>query len=361
VTVAEQLALNFNAGTVLNAFAGPAGWEEGAQIIGINTDEILGVEINEQACTAAVTAGHSRHRGDIRDVDPADYPHVIGFLCSSPCPTFSKSGIRSGLGDDYQVLLDVITHAGAAYCRCTWQEIETELGVCTDPRTALAAQTIRFALGLPNLEWLAFEQVPGAEFMFEDIAAELLSYDDETDEGPGWVSADVITVEATDLGMPVRRTRTFLVARRSTPLGGRGVADPALARHLDFTPHTFAEVLGWEPGHSVRTRANRRPTGGNLFPADGLGWCLTEKARTWERDADGRRLTAAEAGLLQGFRADYPWHGSRTRQFHQLADVVLPPVAAAVLGYVTGTQWTAPVRDYLDMLYGGAAARKETA
>lgn len=347
-----QLALDFS--TVLNAFAGPGGWDEGGRIIGL-TDEILAVEINEQACTAAIAAGHHRDQRDIRDVDPADHPNITGFLCSTPCPTLSASGLRSGLGADYQTLLDVITHAGMHNCRCTWPEIEAELGDVADPRTALAAQTIRFALGLPNLEWLAFEQVPGAEYMFEDIAAELMSYDDETGEGFGWESANVITVDAQDLGMPVRRTRVFLVARRYTPLTGV----PPVFQSGKFPARTMAGVLGWEPGHQMRTRANRRPTGGNLFSCDGPSWCLTEKARTWERDADGLRLTASEAGYLQGFRADYPWTGSRTRQFHQLADVVCPPVAAAVLGYVTGTPWIEPVRAYLEDLYRAIPAMQE--
>jgi DNA (cytosine-5)-methyltransferase 1 len=167
----------------------------------------------------------------------------------------------------------------------------------------------------------------------------------------------VLTVDADHLGMPVRRNRVFLVARRYSPFGGEYPA----GRRGQFPTRTMAEVLGWEPGHSIRTRNNRRPTGGNLFPADGPSWCLTEKARTWERDADGLRLTSAEAGLLQGFRLDYPWHGSRTRQFHQLADVVCPPVAAAVLGYVTETPWIEPVRAYLDDLYSDTNARKEIA
>ena len=338
--------------TVIDAFAGPGGWDEGARIIGL-TEAILGVEIDEQACTAAVTAGHLRLQSDIREIEPADLPEVTGALVSSPCPTFSAAGKRTGCGDDYQALLDVITHAGQG-CVCTWPEIEAELldGVA-DPRTALAAQCIRFALLLPNLRWLAFEQVPAAEHMFEDIAAELLSFDDGSGEGghgPGWESVDVFTVDATDFGLPVRRRRTFLVGRRYGPLGGLGVHSPFCPP--EFSAPTMAQALGWPPGHHVRTRGARRTSGGNLFSADGPSWCITEKARSWTRDADGLRLTAAEAGLLQGFRRDYPWSGSRTRQFHQLADVVVPPVAAAVLGYAIGTPWVEPVRAHLNALYG---------
>jgi DNA (cytosine-5)-methyltransferase 1 len=341
--------MNARLGSTLNAFAGPAGWEEGARIIGAHHD-IIGIDLDEHACTAAVTAGYTRVQQDIRQVDPADYADCTGLIVSSPCPTFSNGGKRAGL-QDYQMVLDVITHAGSHECDCPWSEIEAELDTVTDPRTALAAQTIRLALQLPALEWLAFEQVPAAEYMFEDIAAELTFVDEETGDGPGWESADVMMLDAANFGMPVRRRRAFLVARRHTPLGGPGVDYPGCTR---IPGPTMAEALGWEPGHQIRTRGNRKATGGNLFSADGPSWCLTEKARSWAREADGYRLTAAEAGLLQGFRRSYPWQGSRTRQFHQSADVVVPPIAAAVLGYATGIPWTDAVFDHLDGLYGPA-------
>lgn len=43
------------------------------------------------------------------------------------------------------------------------------------------------------------------------------------------------------------------------------------------------------------------------------------------------RLTVSQAGVLQGFRADYPWHGSRSRQLRQVGNAVCPPLAARVL------------------------------
>ena len=96
-------------------------------------------------------------------------------------------------------------------------------------------------------------------------------------------------------------------------------------------------MVGWPAGHRVRTRNARRAGGGNLFDADGPSWSLTGSTRTWERDADKVQLTAAQAGMLQGFAADYPWSGSRTKQFLQIADVVVPEVAARVLAAVAGT------------------------
>ncbi|MGB3676068.1 MAG: DNA cytosine methyltransferase [Candidatus Nanopelagicales bacterium] len=331
--------------TTLDAFAGPGGWAEGSRILQKHRS-VLGIEIDPHACASAVSAGHRRLQADIRSIDPADYPYIKGFKASPPCPTFSASGKRSGLGNDYQVILDAVTHAGSHECDCPWSEIEEELGGVEDPRTALAAQTIRFALGLPNLEWLVMEQVPACEYLWEDVAAELIS--------SGWESADVFTIDAMDLGMPVRRKRVFLVARRYRCLGGRGVDHPAMV----FEPRrSMAHALGWGAGHQIRTRGNRKATGGNLFSADMASWCVTEKARSWCREDDGLRLTSAEAGLLQGFRRDYPWTGSRTRQFGQLADVVCPPVAAAVIGYATGTPWLGPVRAHLASLYPATLTR----
>jgi len=323
---------------VLNAFAGPGGWDVGAQIIGLH-EQILGADIDEAACTAAISAGFDRQVGDVCELNPADFPHVKGFIASTPCPTFSTAGRRSGLGDDYQRVLDVITHVGSSDCDCPWEEIITELDDIADPRTALAAQTIRFAMALPNVEWLAFEQVLAAEYMFDDLAAELYYW--------GWESVDVFTVDAADLGLPLRRKRVFLTASQYTP---HGCADshPMVVRMAERSP---AQVLGWPAGEMIRTRGNRRNTGGNLFSADRTGWCATEKMRSWCRDSDGLRFEPSESGLLQGFRADYPWTGSRTRQFRQLADVVCPPVAAAVLGHVTNRPWKQPVHDYLSNLY----------
>ena len=43
------------------------------------------------------------------------------------------------------------------------------------------------------------------------------------------------------------------------------------------------------------------------------------------------RITVQQAGILQGFRPDYPWQGSRGQQFMQVGNAVCPPVARAVL------------------------------
>ncbi len=47
--------------------------------------------------------------------------------------------------------------------------------------------------------------------------------------------------------------------------------------------------------------------------------------------ANAVRVTVCQAAILQGFRADYPWRGTRTRQFEQVGNAVPPPLARRVL------------------------------
>jgi len=51
---------------------------------------------------------------------------------------------------------------------------------------------------------------------------------------------------------------------------------------------------------------------------------------------DGVRVTVAEAAVLQGFPADYPWRGNRSSVYRQVGNAIPPPMAAAILrGLIT--------------------------
>ena len=313
---------------VLDLFAGPGGWDQGARDAALPLD-ITGVDTDEAACDTARAAGHARIQADAHTLDLTRFAHCRGLIASPPCPTWSAAGRRSSVADLDHVL-DMVTAIGwwepdddgepAAWSPVTWAEVTAWANAFADARTGLFAIAAWAALRMPRLDWVLMEQVPTAEPLFDDIATELTSIG---------FNAETYTVCASDLGMPIRRRRCYLVA--TAP--GYPPAYP------DFTtpvsgPSTMADALGWPAGHQIITRGNRQGGGGNAFSADGPSWALTGSARSWVRD-DGRRLTLSEASRLHGFPPDYPWAGSRTRAFLQVADVVLPPIAARLLTAVT--------------------------
>ncbi|MFE0372964.1 DNA cytosine methyltransferase [Streptomyces tendae] len=339
-------------GRILDLFAGPGGWSQGLRTLGLRD---VGIEIDPAVCVTRTAAGHTTIRADV-----AAYPtgplrgKVSGLIASPPCQTFSAAGLRAGNTDlplCHQVLDDLTRGHDTR---------TTARAACTDPRSLLVVEPLRYALDL-RPEWIALEEVPAVLPLFEHTAWSLTAAGYST-----WTGV----LNAADFGLAQTRRRAFLIASRTRP------ALPPEPTHADGgtaadlfgdglpTWRTMGDVLGCPPGEVI-TRGNHT-TGGSRFPTTGPSWALTGRARSWMLrvgnrpsatrrrldqpaptllfakalndvswiDADGhpiRRLTVEEAAILQGFPAAYPWAGSRTKQFEQIGNAVPAPLAAAVL------------------------------
>jgi DNA (cytosine-5)-methyltransferase 1 len=84
-----------------------------------------------------------------------------------------------------------------------------------------------------------------------------------------------------------------------------------------------------------------RGAGSGSAPS-GVEWVQNRAATTVDGDprisgsqqANAIRVTVQEAATLQTFPPDYPWQGSRSKQFLQIGNAVPPLMARAVLGAV---------------------------
>ncbi|PSJ23919.1 hypothetical protein B7P34_36190, partial [Streptosporangium nondiastaticum] len=75
-------------GLVVDLFAGPGGWEQGARIAGF-TGPIVGIEWDRDACRTAAAAGHWRVQADVSLYPTAPFVGKTDGLIASPvCPTF---------------------------------------------------------------------------------------------------------------------------------------------------------------------------------------------------------------------------------------------------------------------------------
>ncbi|MGW5470429.1 DNA cytosine methyltransferase [Streptomyces chartreusis] len=341
--------------TVLDLFAGPGGWSQGLRALGLTE---MGIEIDPAVCATRAAAGHATIRADVAAYPTAPLTgKVTGLIGSPPCQTFSAAGLRAGNTDlplCHQALDDL---ARGNDTRTTLRE------ACTDPRSLLVVEPLRYALDL-RPDWVALEEVPAVLPLFEHTARLLSAAGYST-----WTGI----LNAADFGLAQTRRRAFLIASSTRP------ALPPMPTHADGgTPadlfgdglppwRSMLDVLGCPPGEVV-TRGNHT-TGGSTFPTTGPSWAVTGRARSWLLkvgnrpaatrrrldqpaptllfgnarkdvawiDADGtpiRRLAVEEAAVLQGFEPDYPLAGSRTKQFEQIGNAVPAPVATAVLGTV---------------------------
>lgn len=371
----------------LDLFAGGGGWSEGLRLLGLRD---VGLEWDAAACATRAAAGHTTIRCDV-----AQYPveplvgRATGLIASPPCQAWSRAGKGLGLKD--QPLVHQAVH-DLAHGRDTRSEL---LASCRDGRSLLAAEPVRWARDL-RPEWIALEEVPDVLPLFQQIAEILRGWGysvwagilNAADYGVPQTRRRAILVASR-----VRKVTAPAPTHTQHP-AGEGLFGESLPGWV-----SMAEALGRGAGLRVNTRGARRTSGGNEFSADRPAWCLTEKARSWvlrngnqpnaavragdepaptiafgnnsariewvrrrpattvystgrtaqpghrDRSPNGEsqfagpdtvRITVEEAAVLQSFRADYPWQGSKSKTFLQVGNAVPPLLAAHIVAAATG-------------------------
>ncbi|MEU5036593.1 DNA cytosine methyltransferase [Streptomyces rubiginosohelvolus] len=379
---------------IVEGFHGPGGWAEGRRILGLTT-RAVGMEWDAAACATATAAGHTVVRCDVATMPTAPFRgRVKGKVDSPPCQAWSRAGKGLGLKDQAVVHQAVEDLANGRDTRAKL------LTACKDPRSLLAAEPMRWHhdlrpewiameevpdvlplwrqyaailrtwgysvwvgtlnaadYGVPQTRRRAIliasrvrsvgppapthTQHPGGEDLFGDNL-------------PGWVSmADALGWGATDRPVPTVTAgggktggaEPFPTQARAALTASRDRGDWALRSGQTVGGEGRAERRANEPAVTMTSRA------------DLCAWVQTRPATTvcatdriappGHRDRSPRgesqfaspdtvRITQAEAALLQSFPADYPWQGTKTKQFEQIGNAVPPLLAAHVLSAATG-------------------------
>lgn len=344
-----------------------------------------GVEIDPDAATTYTAAGMRCLRADVRTLNPHAFP--CDHLHASPvCTNFSAAGIGAGrryltaIGDDvlrvFDAHHDTLLPSGI---------------VCDDPTSLLTLEPARWIRDMEPVT-ITMEQVGPVLPIFDAYAVGLRSLGYSTWTGilhcemyglpqtrqRAWLIASMV-----GKAQPPVPTHSRYHPRKP------GFLDPGLPRWV-----SMAEALGWddqgrtvlsnystdgdysnpgtrrhdEPFATVTSKISRFKVtldldlddephvdpdrildqSGTLFD---LAWPwkrpvttvtgrdrVQHPGKTGHRGSastktrnDGLRLTVAEAGVLQGFPADYPWQGNKRPQYQQVGNAVPPPVMEAVL------------------------------
>lgn len=343
----------------LDDFAGPGGWDEGARMIGMS---LFGVDHDRAACQTATAAGHAREIADVTTHQSPTWARGRGHVSSPSCTLFSATGTGVGLlvldaladgirdilrGQDPAAVRDrtraaivpvALAQAERANAKRTtrWEPEKVAEKARLDAKVAaLVLEPARRIVELEP-EWVALEQVPDVLPLWQVYRHEL--------RAQGW-SCFALVLNAADYGVAQTRRRAILGAHRTRTIA------PPMPTHAEHPQDadlfgdrlagwvSMAEALAWD---GTRDRDSQwvyeRPATtivGSFKPevvaAPGY---RTQESR--QNAAGSVTVSVAEAGVLQSFRPDFPWQGSKSKQYEQVGNAIPPLLAAHVLAAITG-------------------------
>lgn len=286
----------------VDLFSGAGGWAEGARTLDLDT---FGVELDKQAARTATAAGHRVLRGDVTLAPPSAFAGIPGLVASPPCQAWSVAGPQRGAADR-DACLTLVDRMADGDDSTDWTE-------WADPRSPLAAQPMRWVRQF-RPRWVALEEVRAVMPLWDKIADRLRDLGYST-----WTGV----LNAADYGVPQTRRRAVLVASLD-----RTVDRPTPTHEGRWV--TMADALGpaglpdWAHHRPATTVvASFRP---DVIAAP--GWRTTIPR---QHAPNSVTVTPEQAGVLQGFPANYPWQGAKTTRFRQIGNAIPPPLAAAAI------------------------------
>lgn len=360
---------------ILDLFAGPGGWDAAAAD---HSARVVGLEWDAAACATATAAGHARIRCDVAAYPTEPFAGITGLIASPPCQAWSMAGKRKGEADR--------AHCHDLADRMAQGDDSTDWTEWEDPRSPLVCQPIRWARDL-RPEWIALEEVPAVASLWEHFARILRGWGYSVWTGD-LCAADYGVPQT-------RTRRILMASRSTTvqPPAPTHAEHPQGADLFDTEMSgwvSMATALGWQPGWvgfprrgdlpgeeyrarditektrswkrypaamgdvrskngCVRPTAAPAPTLTASMDNGNFQWVYDRPAttvvgsfcpdviaapgyrtKTSRQDAPGS-VSVSEAGILQSFPADYPWRGSRSKQFQQVGNAIPPRLAAHVL------------------------------
>jgi len=322
---------------VYEEFAGPGGWDEGLALLNSSAHIVAGVDISNDACTTATTAGHKRLCADVRSIDLDELGRNIGgHISSPPCQTFSQMGNGRG-----RASLSALADAAAVVLHgANTDEALERYGL--DERSALVLRPLVVARALKP-QWIALEQVPHVQALWNVYAVLLRSVGYRVATGQ---------VHAEQFGVPQTRKRAVLLAHATHSVS---LPQPTHSAYYWRSPDkrdpwvkpwlSMGDALGpsWTPTFRDQSGTTYDPEWPWKRPATaiagrGLVQNPGETANRFNSSTksrnDGVRISVEEAAVLQSFRRDYPFAGSQSSQFQQVGDAIPPLLAAALLRQV---------------------------